>query len=78
MPSINGFDLSKVLCEKHPGLIIIFVSSYEDFVYSSFEYCPFRFLRKTHLNDELEITLSKAIEKLCLIRIVSLVPSFSS
>ena len=66
MPSINGFDLAKVLCEKYSDIIIIFVSSYEDFVYSSFEYCPFRFLRKTHLNDELEIALSKAIEKIVL------------
>ena len=64
MPKINGFDLAKILCEKYPDIIIIFVSAYEDFVYSSFEYCPFRFLRKSHLNDELKTTLEKAIEKI--------------
>lgn len=64
MPKINGFALAKILCEKYPDIIIIFVSAYEDFVYSSFEYCPFRFLRKSHLNEELEITLDKAIEKI--------------
>lgn len=64
MPKINGFDLAKILCEKYPDIIIIFVSAYEDFVYSSFEYCPFRFLRKSHLNDELNTTLEKAVEKI--------------
>ena len=64
MPRMNGFDLAKILCEKYPDIIIIFVSAYEDFVYSSFEYCPFRFLRKSHLNEELETTLDKAIEKI--------------
>lgn len=63
MPNINGFQLAEHLCKERPDTIIIFVSSYEDFVYSSFEYCPFRFLRKTHLNDELPITFQKAIEK---------------
>ncbi len=63
MPDMNGFKLAEHLCKEHPDTIIIFVSSYEDFVYSSFEYCPFRFLRKSHLNDELPITLKKALDK---------------
>lgn len=63
MPDTNGFDLAKRLCESHPDTIIIFVSSYEEFVYSSFEYCPFRFLRKAHLAEELDITFQKVIEK---------------
>ena len=66
MPDTNGFELAKFLCDKYPDIIIIFVSAYEDFVYSSFEYCPFRFLRKGYLDDELEITLCKAIEKILL------------
>ncbi|MBQ9744783.1 MAG: response regulator transcription factor [Clostridia bacterium] len=63
MPETNGFKLAEMLCESHPDTIIIFVSSYEEFVYSSFEYCPFRFLRKAHLAQELDITLQKVIEK---------------
>ncbi|MBQ8392224.1 MAG: response regulator transcription factor [Clostridia bacterium] len=63
MPETNGFKLAEMLCESHPDTIIIFVSSYEEFVYSSFEYCPFRFLRKAHLTQELDITLQKVIEK---------------
>jgi DNA-binding LytR/AlgR family response regulator len=63
MPDINGFKLAEYLCKNHPDTVIIFVSSYEDFVYSSFEYCPFRFLRKSHLKEELPITFKKAIDK---------------
>ena len=63
MPETNGFELAKILCESHPDTVIVFVSSYEEFVYSSFEYCPFRFLRKSHLTEELDITFQKVIEK---------------
>lgn len=66
MPGINGFKLAEYLCSNYPDTVIIFVSSYEDFVYSSFEYCPFRFLRKAHLNQELPLTFKKVIDK-CLL-----------
>lgn len=66
MPKVSGFKLAEYLCEEYPDTVIIFVSSYEDFVYSSFEYCPFRFLRKSHLNQELPITFKKVIDK-CLL-----------
>lgn len=63
MPDSNGFELAKILCDTYPDTIIIFVSSYEEFVYSSFEFCPFAFLRKEHLNTELDVTLSRVIDK---------------
>lgn len=66
MPDMNGFKLAEYLSKHSPETVIIFVSSYEEYVYSSFEYCPFRFLRKTHLDKELYITFKKAIEK-CII-----------
>lgn len=63
MPGMNGFRLASGLRETSPDTIIIFVSAYEDFVYSSFEYAPFRFLRKSHLEEELPDTLQKVVEK---------------
>ena len=63
MPRINGFGLAEKLREKYPDIIIVFVSSYENFVFNSFEYNPFRFLRKSHLEQELPITFQKIIEK---------------
>lgn len=66
MPQTSGFTLAKTLNEKYPDTVIIFVSAYENFVYSSFEFSPFRFLRKSHLEKELPITFQKVIEK-CII-----------
>ena len=63
MPHTNGFELAKILCDIYPSTIIIFVSSYEEFVYSSFEFCPFSFLRKAHLSKELDVTFQRVIEK---------------
>lgn len=63
MKETNGFELAKMLCDTYPDTIIIFVSAYEEFVYSSFEYCPFRFLRKSHLTREIDDTFEKVIER---------------
>ena len=63
MPGMNGFELAGKLRLLSPDTVIIFVSAYDEFVYSSFEYCPFRFLRKTHLMQELPVTFEKVIEK---------------
>ncbi len=66
MPKVNGFRLAEHISANYPETIIIFVSSYEDFVFSSFEYSPFRFLRKSHLTEELPLTFKKVIDK-CLL-----------
>ncbi len=63
MPKTNGFKLAEILNDRYPDTIIIFVSAYDNFVYSSFEYSPFRFLRKSHLEEELPSTFGKVIEK---------------
>ena len=75
MPKITGFDLASRISEKNPKTLIIFVSAYDNFVYQSFAYSPFRFLRKLHLKEELPSAFGKAIEK-CLSETQSL--SFNS
>ena len=62
MPSKSGFDLAEVLRARYPDIIIIFVSSYDTFVYSSFVYSPFRFLRKSHLEAELPEAFLRAVD----------------
>lgn len=66
MPNTNGFGLAKELSVRSPETIVLFVSAYDQFVYSSFEYSPFRFLRKNHLDEELEPAFCKVMEK-CLL-----------
>lgn len=59
MPKISGFDVAEKISEK---ALIIFVTTHDELVYSSLKFQPFRFLRKTHLDNELSETLSAVIE----------------
>ncbi len=59
----NGFELAARLNDAHPDIIIIFVSSYENYVFRAFEYEPFRFIRKAMLEEELAPALYAACEK---------------
>lgn len=63
MPGMNGFELAEKINRICPDTLIIFVSAHENFVFSSFQYNPFRFLRKSKIDAELEDTLVKAIER---------------
>lgn len=63
MPKESGFQLAEKINRIRPDTIIIFVSSHENYVFNSFEYSPFRFLRKSKLNDELEDALIKAVDR---------------
>lgn len=53
MPDINGFQLADKLQIKIPDAFIVFISNYENFIYSSFEFQPLSFLRKNMIKDEL-------------------------
>lgn len=59
MPKISGFDVAEKISEK---ALIIFVTTHDELVYSSLKFQPFRFIRKTRLNDELSETVSAVIE----------------
>ena len=54
MPGMSGFELAKIICRDYPKIIIVFVSSYDNFVYDAFEFSPFAYLRKNHLDAELD------------------------
>ena len=59
MPNMNGFEVAEKIREKRTNVAVIFCTCHEDFVFSSFEYQPFWFVRKNNMED-----LSAAIEKL--------------
>ena len=54
MPHISGMDIASYIKENRPEIIFVFVTSQEALVYQSFEYRPFGFVRKTHVDDEIE------------------------
>lgn len=60
MPGISGLDVAKTLRETNANVIIIFISSHEDYVYDSLQYMPFRYIRKFRINEELPLALRAA------------------
>lgn len=64
MPTLNGFEIARILSTEYPMIKIIFMSAYDNFVYSSFEYYPFAYLRKSHMSDELPKVLKRMVDKM--------------
>ena len=60
IPGISGLEVAKALREAENDIIIIFISSYDNYVFESLEYSPFRFIRKSRINQELKLALRAA------------------
>lgn len=54
MPYFSGMDIAAYLNENQLNTILVFVTSQDALVYQSFAYRPFGFIRKTHIDDELQ------------------------
>lgn len=62
MPTINGFEIAERI-NKDNSSFIVFVTSHDELVYSSFKFQPFRFIRKNHIAAELPETVTALAEK---------------
>lgn len=65
MPYYSGMDIASYISENDLSTILIFVTSHDELVFKTFAYKPFGFIRKTHLDeeiDELVDRLSKELE----------------
>jgi DNA-binding LytR/AlgR family response regulator len=64
VPDCDGFAIARKMSEKGKKLpLLIFITNRDDLVYDSFEYRPFCFIRKSHLED-LNNHLIAAIEQI--------------
>lgn len=54
MPYFSGMDIAAYINEKKLNTILVFVTSQDALVYQTFAYRPFGFIRKTHIDDELQ------------------------
>lgn len=64
MPELNGFNVSSELRKKNAHTDIIFISGRDNFVFQSLKYRPFRFIRKTCIENELNESLNDFLEYL--------------
>lgn len=60
MPEISGFEVAKCVRDNGSDIILIFVSCHEQYVFDSFEYRPFKYIRKNRIKEEIEAALCKA------------------
>lgn len=58
MPEIGGFQLAETLKLIKPDITIIFVSNLEHLVFQSLEYKPFRFIRKSKLEEDISSAIN--------------------
>lgn len=65
LPDMNGIELAKKIREDNAETEIIFVTSYPDYVYDSFEVKPFRYILKSENYD----AVIKAMESFLSMRI---------
>lgn len=63
MRRISGIDAAKKLRETDRSVVIIFLTTYTDFVFSSFEAEPIRYLIKPLIYEHFREAMVKAIEK---------------
>lgn len=64
MPELDGFDIAKYICDNELSIYIIFISSFENNVFYSLRYRPFRFIRKEKYKDEVLEALKAAYAEL--------------
>lgn len=60
MPEVDGFDIAKHINDNNLSTCIIFVSSFENNVFYSLRYKPFRFIRKDKYKEEIAEALRSA------------------
>lgn len=54
MPYHNGMEIAGLINEQNRNTILIFITSHDALVYQTFAYRPFGFIRKTHMDQEME------------------------
>lgn len=63
MPVLSGMEMVHILRDEGRDIILIFMTAYEEYVFKSFEYLPFRYIRKKFMEIELLPALQAACDK---------------
>lgn len=64
MPGMTGFEIAKIISRDYNEVLIVFMSAYDNFVYESFDYLPFAYLRKEKILDDLPKVAKRINDKL--------------
>ena len=64
MPRLSGMDIAQFLIDSGADTLLIFVTSHDALVYSSFRYHPFGFIRKSHFDEEIDSVAQSIVHEL--------------
>ena len=64
MPDVNGLSVANALMQQSHFLTIIFLTNRAELVFQSLKYRPLRFVRKSHIREELEEAILTAEKKI--------------
>lgn len=64
MPEISGMEIASKIRAYESKTVLIFVSSHSNFVYETFQFRPFRFIRKEKLAEELPEAINSYCDEL--------------
>lgn len=64
MPELDGMELTEKIRDYLPGVLTIFITSHERYVYESFKVQPFRFIPKKYVEQMIFHALRDAVERL--------------
>lgn len=64
MPQLSGIQIASMLRKYGKHSALVFVSAYENFVFESIHYKPFRFIRKDFIQDEIPEAVKAYCEEL--------------
>ncbi len=64
MPGGDGISLSKRLKARFSSALIVFVTSHKEYVFTSFQVEPFRFIRKSRFSQEIRETVQALCKRL--------------
>ena len=57
----NGIDIARLIAEKRPEIMIIFITAYSQYIYESFQVRPIGFIEKPIKKEVVEATLLRAL-----------------
>lgn len=63
MPGISGMEMARLIRAEKLNVVLIFMTAHAEYVFQSFEYTPFRYIRKEFMEIELLPALQAACEK---------------
>lgn len=68
MRNLSGIDIARKIRDEQKNAIVIFMTFHTKYVYQSYAYSVFRYIRKDHMNEELLPALQAACEKVAVSR----------